>query len=73
LEAVLSKPLFYVVYILVSGIMIAVVLKVANLPDHFWSYFFAFGFIWLCLLELSGFLYKKLFPGEKIFGGKKQN
>ena len=67
----MKKILFYVILIISYGITIAIVLEITNLPDHFWYYFFAFGFVWLCLLELFGFLHKKLFQGEKMFGSSK--
>ena len=68
----MKKFLFYVVLIVVSGVVFGLVLKITNLPDHFWSYFFAVGFMCLCLLELFSLFYKKLFPGETLFGRKKR-
>lgn len=64
----MKKFLFCVVFIIVSGVVFGLVLKITNLPDHFWSYFFAAGFMLGGLWELFSFFYKRLFPGERMFG-----
>jgi hypothetical protein len=69
----MSKFLFYVIFIVVSGVVLGLVIKITNLPNHFWSYAFAAGFVLGSLLELFSFFYKKVFPDEKLFGGKKRS
>lgn len=67
----MKKFLFCVVFVMVSGVVLGLVIKITDLPDHFWSYFFAAGFVFGSLLELFSFFYKKLFPGGKMFGSSK--
>jgi len=63
----MSKLLFYIISIIASGVIFGLVLKITNLPDHFWAYFFAGGFIMGVFWEVFIFFYNRLFPGEKLF------
>ncbi len=68
----MRKFLFYLIFVITSGVICGLVVKIISLPENFWSYFFAFGFIWLILWQVFDFFYQRLFPGEKMFRSQKK-